>query len=735
MIITNYKDALNAIASASNSRAIALDVETTGLDMVDSEFVGLGIATRNREWYLDFMQIEEEHLPQLWAEIMQMCYGKDLVGHNVPFDLWIINREADKHAGEKLNIHHHFWWDTLSMAALYDENLIGVSVPIEKEDGVEEKLYALSLKALSYYFLGRTQRVWTEDFMEWSPDERAAYGCDDVRNTYDLAAYFAERLKEYNLLEYYRKFVAPLCYVTHEMERNGMMVDGEKLEEVKEELEELINEYLGKVIEIMPKKEILCFNAPDYEGGRKQLAEDLEELFYDLIDVEEWEDHQTKGGRVSTSKGTLERLWEVFEEKGVEDHPLQKIAYYEYEDANPNSNQELAAYLVSKGYHLPLTATGQPSVSIGVLEELAEEHPKDPIWEPLFDEKKLSKLQSTYVEACLELMWPEDGRVHPQWNQSGTATGRYSCSGSRHNDMAHPRGPALQTIPTLKGSDDDGWSYNPRKWFIAPKNKILCVFDLSQAEIAMLAVQSGCPDLLETILAGTDMHQQTADRMFAGWDLEKSEARRFAKTVNFGIMYGMGPHSLAAWLGIEVSVAKEIIATYYATFKGVAAYKQKIQTDITRKGFTTTFLGRRRSPILASLPPRVTAAPNTEEYVIQKRLESLWRELFLAAMKKSGYDDTTNSSLIEARAVRQGFNTTIQGSVAEMINFGLVELVREGWKVIGQVHDEIIVELDDTPETREALEKKVLELFRIKVNGVPFNVDISFGRSWACGKE
>ena len=204
---------------------------------------------------------------------------------------------------------------------------------------------------------------------------------------------------------------------------------------------------------------------------------------------------------------------------------------------------------------------------------------------------------------------------------------------------------------------------------------------------------------------------------------------------DYMIMYGMGPKSLARRLSISEEKAQEIIEQYYRTYPGVDQLKREVSQQMSTQGFVKTFLGRRRSPVLAATPPRVSVKPDDPAFVAQTRQVELWRFLYDVAMKKSGFDESAAPGLIRSRAERQAFNCIIQGSVAEMINFGLIELERRGWKVVGQVHDEVIVELMDDERQKEALTEDLQSLFNISVQGIPFNMDIHFGTSWACGKE
>jgi DNA polymerase I-like protein with 3'-5' exonuclease and polymerase domains len=189
-------------------------------------------------------------------------------------------------------------------------------------------------------------------------------------------------------------------------------------------------------------------------------------------------------------------------------------------------------------------------------------------------------------------------------------------------------------------------------------------------------------------------------------------------------------------MGIAFAEAKSIITSFYNTFERVSAWKEREIARLMDYGYVDTFLGRERHPILLQGRPRITHRPGTDGYIQDRLAAALWRAEWDHEMRKSRMDpDTVTTQELHGRAQRQAINFEIQGSVAELINAGTLTLYKEGYKIVGQVHDELIVELPDDEKAIQEAADLVESLFNITVKGVPFKVDIAVGRSWACGKE
>jgi len=714
-------------ANSIKSNILAYDVETTGLDYVTDRIIALSFADDEDEWYLD-----EEVLGQfgsdVWGKLQNTFASTMLISHNTPFDMYM-TRKAMTECGVQFGYPDGRWFDTMSMAALNDENLIGAKLPIDDEHTVG----CLSLKALSYAYLGRMPRVWNEDFPNWTLEERMNYTCDDTRNTYDLFYFLMGELRKKNLLDYYLSLVSPLSGVVEHMERRGIKVDTAALLKAQGELEGKIDEILVSMRGVLPPVEKEVYSMEAYPGTKAEAWKDLGTISEDCLPLPE-DVKMLKLGGISTSKSNLEVLHGY-----TSTNPLwSKFTQVLFEEPNPQSNQQLGVYLTNKGYKLPITKTGQASVSEEVLDSLMSKYPNEPLWNYVLSLRSARKLKSTYVDNLLEFTW-EDGRVHPEWNVAGTVTGRFSCSSSRKGCSLHPRGPAGQTIPRPDTIEEAGWLYNPRSWFVAEEGKVLCIADLSQAEVRMLAAMSGDMVLKEVLDSGKDIHTSNAERMVelrwpGKWatlsDDDKKNWRRKAKAVTFGTMYGIAAPALSQRLSISNQEGQELLESFYGVYKRVAEWKKEQSTYLERYGYVTTLYGRRRSPVLIQDMPKVAAFGSDK--LVQQRRRQLWLAELERECEKSGFDPhEVDSKMWFARAERQAHNVCIQGSVAEIINRGLVMLVDAGWDLLAQIHDEIIVELPNDEAEKERLTEFLKECFEVEINGVKFVLDIHFGESWA----
>ncbi|EMG36368.1 DNA polymerase I [Desulfocurvibacter africanus PCS] len=346
---------------------------------------------------------------------------------------------------------------------------------------------------------------------------------------------------------------------------------------------------------------------------------------------------------------------------------------------NIRSNQQLAQLLFDR---LGLKAKGKTpggaqSTANPVLEKLRNEHP---VVADILEFRMLEKLRSTYLEPLPKLA-DEQGRIHTTFNQLATATGRLSSSA-----------PNLQNIP-IRGPQGT----RMRACFTAGPGCLLAAADYSQIELRVLAHMSQDPTLLEAFRHGQDIHARTAGLIF---DKDASQIapdeRRSAKTINFGLLYGMGPQKLAAELGIALTQAKEFIERYFVGLSKLKEFYDSIVQEAEQNGSVVTMLGRRRL-----LP-----------------------------------DIHSRNDNLKAQAVRQAINTRIQGSAADIIKLAMIrahadERIKElGGRLILQVHDELLLE---TPEaTAQAAGARMKEIMAGIVElSVPLVVDMGVGRNWA----
>jgi DNA polymerase-1 len=324
------------------------------------------------------------------------------------------------------------------------------------------------------------------------------------------------------------------------------------------------------------------------------------------------------------------------------------------------------------------TKTGQYSTAEEVLSTLAKEHS---IVSDVLDWRSLQKLQNTYVNALPKEINSKTKRVHTIYNQAVAATGRLSSNN-----------PNLQNIPirTKRGQQ-------VRKAFIPrDENHVLMAADYSQIELRIIAALSKDQGMVSAFKNNEDIHSATAARVF-GVALEEvtREQRGNAKTVNFGIIYGVSAFGLSQQTDLNRSEAKELIETYYATYPKLRAYIQD-QIDFAREnGYVATVLGRRR---------------------------------YLK-------DINSQNAVVRGAAERNAVNAPIQGSAADIIKLAMIAIQKrfqnENWKskMLLQVHDELVF---DVPKTEvEALKSMVkTEMENAFKLDVPLDVDIGIGTNW-----
>jgi DNA polymerase-1 len=289
------------------------------------------------------------------------------------------------------------------------------------------------------------------------------------------------------------------------------------------------------------------------------------------------------------------------------------------------------------------TATGAPSTDEEVLQELAADYP---LPARILEHRSLSKLKGTYTDKLPQMVNPATGRVHTHYAQAVAVTGRLSSNE-----------PNLQNIPirTAEGR-------RVREAFIAPPGWRIVSADYSQIELRIMAHISGDPGMTRAFAEGQDIHRATASEVFGVPPAEvSSEQRRYAKTINFGLIYGMGAFGLAQSLGIEQKAARDYIDRYFARFAGVRRYMEETKTRAAELGYVETVFGRR---------------------------------LYLPEIRGG-------NGPRRAGAERQAINAPMQGTAADLIKLAMIAvqeaLDRQGLasRMIMQVHDELVLEVPE----------------------------------------
>ncbi|MEA5422731.1 DNA polymerase I [Synechococcus sp. CCY9202] len=338
------------------------------------------------------------------------------------------------------------------------------------------------------------------------------------------------------------------------------------------------------------------------------------------------------------------------------------------------------------------TKTGW-STDAAVLEKLEDAHPVVPL---VLEHRTLSKLKSTYVDALPALVEPETGRVHTDFNQAVTATGRLSSSN-----------PNLQNIPIRTE-----FSRRIRKAFLPQEGWQLISADYSQIELRILTHLSGEEVLLQAYRSGDDVHALTA-RLLLEKEEVTPEERRLGKTINFGVIYGMGAQRFARETGVSQAVAKEFLSKYKQRYPKVFAFLELQERLALSRGYVETILGRRRPFAF-------------DPHGLGRLLGKDPLSIDLAVAHRGG---------LEAQQLRAAANAPIQGSSADIIKLAMIQLQRElqsrslAARLLLQVHDELV--LESAPEAVE----EVLALTRRTMEGavrlsVPLRVETGVGPNW-----
>jgi len=410
---------------------------------------------------------------------------------------------------------------------------------------------------------------------------------------------------------------------------------------------------------------------------RPLLAEnDLEALFNEIEMplVEVLAEIERNGFQIDVSL-LHEMSKELEKELAVISRSIFDLAKGEF---NINSPKQLSEVLFHRLGLTPIkkTKTGY-STEVDVLEQLALSHP---LPAEILRYRSLAKLKSTYLDVLPKLVHAETGRIHTSLNQAVTATGRLSSSE-----------PNLQNIPirTELGR-------RIREAFVAEEGWLLLSADYSQIELRILAHLSDDEALIDSFRRGEDIHVQTAAQILGvAPDQVTVEMRRMAKTINFGIIYGMSPYGLSTELGVSQADAKKYIEDYFSHYQGVKAFIDRLLEEARATGWVKTLFGRRR---------------------------------FIPHIQSQ---DAITRNLGERMAI----NTPIQGSAADLIKKAMVcihqRMKKEGYaaKMILQVHDELVFEVPEEERSRmEGLVRGEMEgVIQLKV---PIQVEMGVGKNW-----
>jgi len=595
--VVDTSEALDALVKVlRRANAFAFDTETTGVDPVQAKLVGLALAVAPDEGYYVPVghQTGKHHLPwEVVRERLRPLLEDPKVqkyAHNSGYDVLVLAQHGIKTKGVAFDTMLAEWVLDPASRNLGLKNLALARLGIEMTD-IKELIGS-----------GKSQRS-----MAQVPVSQAApYATTDAYATYGLVEPLATELRERQLWLLFDELEMPLVPVLVAMERAGVKLDIDYLQEMAKTL-----------------------------GGR--LVELTEEI------------HRLVG------------------------HPFNIGSTQQLSDA-----LFVTLKLPPKGVRK--TKSGHYSTAADVLDKLRGQHE---VIDLLLEQRALSKLKTTYVEALPQLVNPATGRVHTSFNQTGTVTGRISSSN-----------PNLQNIPirTELGRQ-------VRRAFVAEEGRLLLGADYSQVELRVLAHISQDEGLLDAFRQGEDIHRTTAAAVYGVPLADVTyDMRRVAKTANFAMVYGSSAYGLAQQTGLTPDEAARFIETYFARFPRVRAYIESTKKQAARQGYVETLLGRRR--YFPELAPKSKVMPG------QRRA-----------------------------AERMAINAPIQGSAADIIKIAMIRLhqvlqernLRS--RMILQVHDELVLEVPK--EEVGTLAPLITEIMEGAFDlAAPLKVDAEVGPNW-----
>ncbi|MBF0588113.1 MAG: DNA polymerase I [Magnetococcales bacterium] len=574
----------------------ALDTETTHIDPMRAELVGLSFSWQARQaFYLPLAhtqeaapngQLDRQETLKALKPLLEATTPKK-IGQNLKYDALVL-----RHYDIILNGIEH---DTMLMSHL-----------------IYGSTRRHNLDAIALETLGRTTTTFKEiagtgkkqlRFDQIPLETAAPYACEDADIAWEAAQRFMPQLESLTgPTKLYQEVERPLMPVLTEMEWVGALIDRQVMERLSK----------------------------DFNQRRGILTEEIHHLAGETFNI-----------------NSPKQLGEIlFGKMGIKGGRRTKTGY---------------------------------STNVNVLTKLADQGHKLPA--KVLDYRTLTKLQSTYTDALLALIHPETGRIHTSYNQAVTLTGRLSSSD-----------PNLQNIPIRS---EEGRAI--RGAFIAPEGWKLLSADYSQIELRLLAHLGDVPRLKEAFNGGEDIHSATAAEIFdISLDAVNDDQRRMAKTINFGLVYGMSAFGLAKRLEIENYEAQRYMDRYFQRYSGVRQHMDRVILDAQQKGYVET-LGGRRCPV----PDIAHRQRNLREF-----------------------------------AERTAINAPLQGSAADLIKMAMIRLSSmlqdAGLKsrMILQVHDELVLEVPEAEiETVQPLIREAME-GAMKLS-IPLVADIGIGQNWA----
>lgn len=396
---------------------------------------------------------------------------------------------------------------------------------------------------------------------------------------------------------------------------------------------------------------------------------------------------------------------------------LQKDITEGFGDININSNQQLADVIYNQW---GVQDTYKGKVDAHTLKTIVanwEKHiPQVKYIRSLLDYRALNKLLTTYVIPLPEKVGT-DGRLHGSFNQSATATGRFASNN-----------PNLQNLP-----------YDARKLITAPEGKIIVGIDYSQIEPRVLSHMASDDILKDPYITGKDLYSSMASVVFKQPIEECGDGtkwRKLAKVVLLATMYGTSAFTLSQQVGITEQEAQEIIDDFYVSYPDVANFINDAHDKADADGFVETMFGRKRRFIgHPQVAKRFKALEKKVKEIVKKDKFNIWTEKNVPRELKTQYWELSKEY---GRVSRQSVNAIIQGSSADIMKIAMINLYNhlemkgKDWKMLGTVHDEVLLEIPENATKEEIDELNAIQRDAVKLS-IPFKCDVEISGRWGCG--
>jgi DNA polymerase I len=650
---------------------VAWDTETTGLEPRDASLVGIGCCWGSNPDEVAYIPLNHKSGDNLNQEIALKALRPILESANYPkalqnakFDRLVLRCQGIKLAGVVFD----------SMLASYVLNPDGS----HKLDDLSKKYLDLTAKSYSE-LVPKGKTIADIDI-----PAVANYCGMDAYSTFGLVPKLREELNKIPTLhKLLLEVEQPLEPVLAEMQYTGVRIDTAYLQELSEQLEKELAEIQQKAYNCISISNLKVYIETLLEQSQPDLAA-IKQKKYDTLPS-------------PILKANFQKILKESSKLDLADIKQRITDALPSDIVNLNSPEQLSELLfkilqLNTKKSRKTSSNGYYSTAADILENLQGDHPFVDI---LLEYRTLHKLYSTYVEAIPKLVRSDTERVHTDFNQAVTDTGRLSSSN-----------PNLQNIPI-----GTAFSRQIRKAFVPQSGWLMVAADYSQIELRILAHLCQEPVLVEAYQNNQDIHTVTARLVFEKEDITSDE-RRLAKTINFGVIYGMGYLRFSRSTGVDKTLANEFIQRFYSRYPKVFEYLESVKKQAISQNYVETILGRRRYFDFTSNSIR-KYKDNKPEDIDLKKLGNLGAE--------------------DAGLLRAAANAPIQGSSADIIKIAMVKMheVLQSYqsRLLLQVHDELVFEV--LPSEWEELEPQIKSVMENAVSlSVPLIVDVRAGENW-----